>query len=404
MPDNIALTPLGVLILQLILIVAAAQIFAVLFKKLHQPTVNGNIVAGIVLGPSVFGLFFPEIWQVIFPAYSLTTLNLLSELGIIFFMFLIGMEMDISTLQNNTRKTVAISYAGIIFPFILGVITAIFLNASFCPSGISFLAFSLFMGTAMSITAFPVLARIIQERGITKTHIGIVAISSAALGDISAWCLLSVVIALSTTGSMFSALFTIVAAVIYLFFMLCCVRPLLGKLHAYKSFVPVVIIMLFASAMITDMIGLHIAFGAFTAGIIMPYKSKIKSKLSDRFEFLCIYLLLPIFFAFSGLHTQINLLDSWNEWLICLIVILVATAGKFGGSMIAAKCVGENWKNALSIGVLMNTRGLMELVVLNIGYDLGILNLKMFTIMVLMALVTTLLTNPVLDLIDYYKS
>ncbi len=402
---------LSVLLLQIVVIVIIVRIFGYLFSKIKQPAVIGEMVAGIVLGPSVLGLFFPSVSHFIFPASSLGNLQFLSQVGLILFMFVIGMELDINVIRKQAREAVIISHASIIIPYTLGMGLALYLYQQFAPGNTSFLAFALFMGIAMSITAFPVLARIIQERGITRTPLGVMALTCAAADDVTAWCILAVLIAIIKAGSSVSALFTIALVVSYVLLMLLVVRPLVKKLYnAYtrkgvisKTMMAIVFMVLLLSAYVTEIIGIHALFGAFMAGVIMPPEMNFRQLIIDKIEDVSMVLLLPLFFVFTGLRTQIGLLNSGTLWLTCGLIILVAIAGKLGGSTMAAKVVGQNWKDSLSIGALMNTRGLMELVVLNIGYDLGILSAEIFAMMVLMALFTTFMTNPVLNIINKFS-
>ncbi|HRH67973.1 MAG: cation:proton antiporter [Flavobacteriales bacterium] len=399
--------PLAVLIIQVLAIIAAARSFAYLFNKLGQPSVLGEIVAGIVLGPSVVGYWFPDVFHFLFPEGSLVNLQFMSQIGLMLFMFVVGMELDLKVLSKRAQDAVVISHASIVIPYALGVGLAYFLYLDFAPPTISFSSFALFMGIAMSITAFPVLARIIQERGLSGTRIGTVAIACAAADDVTAWCILAAVIAIVKAGSAASALFTIGASLAYVLLMIRVVRPFLvrlGDIHKDREtisrpIVALLFLVLFGSAYLTEMIGIHALFGAFLAGAIMPPALNFRKVLINKMEDISLVLLLPLFFVFTGLRTRIGLLDSVDLWLVCGAVVGVAVLGKFGGSALAARFTGNSWKDSLSIGALMNTRGLMELIVLNIGYDLGVLSPKIFVMMVLMALLTTFMTGPALDLI-----
>jgi Kef-type K+ transport system membrane component KefB len=401
--------PLATLVLQVIAIIIVSRIFGYIFNKMGQPTVIGEIIAGIALGPSLLGFFYPELSVFIFPVASLSNLQFLSQVGLMLFMFVIGMELDIKVLRNQAHDAVVISHASIIIPYFLGMLLAFFLYEEFAPDNISFLSFSLFMGIAMSITAFPVLARVIQERGLTKTRLGTIAITCAAADDVTAWCILAAVIAIAKAGSFTSALYTIGLAVIYLAFMLYIMRPFLRKLGTIysnketisKMIVAVVFLMMLLSSYLTEIIGIHVLFGAFLAGVIMPPISSFRKILTEKVEDVSLVLLLPLFFVFTGLRTQIGLLNESHLWAVCGWIILTAVVGKFGGSAFAARIVGQSWKDSLSLGALMNTRGLMELIVLNIGYDLGILSPEIFAMMVLMALITTFMTGPSLDLLNF---
>ncbi len=401
--------PLPILLAQIITIIFVARIFGWVFRKIGQPSVIGEIIAGIVLGPSLLGMYFPEFSTALFPKESLGNLQFLSQIGLILFMFVIGMELDLKALQNKAHEAVVISHASIILPFALGIGLAYFMYASFAPANIGFTSFGLFLGIAMSITAFPVLARIVQERGIQKTKLGHIVITCAAADDITAWCILAAVIAIVKAGSFVTSLYTIGMAVTYVFLMLKLVRPFLkrvGDLNASreslnKPVVAIFFLTLIISAYVAETIGIHALFGAFMAGAIMPDNERFRNIFIGKVEDVSVILLLPLFFVFTGLRTQIGLLNDVHLWEVTGVIILVAVTGKFLGSAIAARFVGQSWKESLSIGALMNTRGLMELVVLNIGYDLGVLSTSVFTMMVIMALVTTFMTGPALDFINY---
>ena len=401
--------PLAILLAQIVTIILVARFFGWVCRRIGQPTVIGEMIAGIVLGPSLIGLYFPEFSAMLFPKDSLGNLQFLSQIGLIFFMFVIGMELDLKVLKNKAHDAVVISHASIIIPFTLGLGLAYFTYHSFAPAGVEFLSFGLFLGIAMSITAFPVLAGIVRERGIHKTKLGAIVITCAAADDITAWCILAAVIAIVKAGSFTSSLYVIALAVFYVILMLKLVRPFLkrvGDLNATKESLnkPVVAIFfltLLLSSYASELIGIHALFGAFLAGAIMPENNKFRSIFIEKVEDVSVVILLPLFFVFTGLRTQIGLIDDPHLWKITGLIILVAVVGKFFGSALAAKFVGHSWKDSLSIGTLMNTRGLMELVVLNIGYDLGVLSTEIFTMMVIMALATTFMTGPALDLINY---
>jgi Kef-type K+ transport system membrane component KefB len=400
--------PVGLVLAQIVTILIVSRIFAFIFKKIHQPTVIGEIIAGIALGPSLLGLLFPEFSSALFPENSLGNLSLLSQVGLILFMFMVGMELDIKVIQNKVRDAVVVSNAGILIPFTLGIGLAYFIYENFAPKGVPFLSFGLFLGLAMSITAFPVLARIVQERGMHRTCIGTLVITCAAADDITAWCLLAAIIAIAKAGSFLSSLYVILLAIGYVIIMIKVVRPFLkrvGDLHdsrenMSKQVVAIFFLTLLISSYTTEIIGIHALFGAFLAGTIMPENSKFRNIFIQKIEDVALVLLLPLFFVFTGLRTQIGLLNDIYLWKITGLIILVAITGKFMGSAIASKIMGQNWRDSLTIGALMNTRGLMELVVLNIGYDLGILSPEVFSMMVIMALVTTFMTGPALDIIE----
>lgn len=400
--------PLAILLLQVSLIILIARLFGWLCKKIGQPSVIGEILAGIFIGPSIVGMLFPDFSATLFPVNSLSNLHFLSQFGLILYMFVVGMELDQKTLKYKANEAVIISHASIIIPFTLGVAFSLYIYNHFAPYGVRFHSFAFFLGTAMSITAFPVLARIVQERGINKTKLGTVVITCAAADDITAWCLLAVIIAVVKAGSYMSALYIIGLAILYIVIMLKIIKPFLkriGDLHSSrenlsKPIVAVFFLTLVLSAYVTELIGVHAVFGAFMAGVIMPDNPKFKNVFTEKVEDVALVLLLPLFFVFTGLRTQISLLSDPYLLKITGLLILVAIIGKFAGSALAAKFVGQSWKDSLTIGALMNTRGLMELVVLNIGYDMGILSPEIFTMMVLMALVTTFMTGPVISLIN----
>jgi Kef-type K+ transport system membrane component KefB len=401
--------PLAILLAQIITIIIVARFFGWVFRKIGQPSVIGEIIAGIVLGPSLLGLYFPEFSISLFPVESLGNLQFLSQIGLILFMFVIGMELDLKVLQNRAKEAIVISHASIVIPFALGIGLAYFVYFKFAPEGVAFLPFALFMGIALSITAFPVLARIVQERGIHKTKLGAIVITCAAADDITAWCLLAAVIAIVKAGTFVSSLYIIGLAMAYVLVMLFVVKPFLkkiGELYGTKNSLnkPVVAIFfltLIISSYCTEIIGIHALFGAFMTGVIMPDITKFRNLFIEKVEDVSVILLLPLFFVYTGLRTEIGLINDPYLWKITGFIILVAVVGKFFGSALAAKFVGQSWRDSLTIGALMNTRGLMELIVLNIGLDLKVLTPEVFTMMVIMALVTTFMTGPTLNVINF---
>lgn len=402
-------SPFGILLLQVIVILLCCRLFGWLFMKIGQPTVIGEIIAGIVLGPSILGHWFPEISGFLFPVESLENISLLSQFGLILFMFVIGMELDLTDVRKKLKETILISHTSTIVPFFLGMLTAYFVYDNYADKNIPFLSFALFIGIAMSITAFPVLARIIQEKGLTKTHLGSISLASAANGDITAWCLLAVVIAIAQAGTMLSAVYNILFSGLYLLLMFLVVRPfmrMIGQVYhnkevVSKGLIAFIFIMLLGSAYVTEILGLHALFGAFMAGLVMPENIKFRKIMSEKVEDVALSLFLPLFFASTGLHTEIGLLNTPELWALCLIFIAVAIAGKFGGATLSARITGENWKNSLYIGALMNTRGLMELIILTIGYEMGILSPTIFVMLVIMTLVTTFMTTPLISFIRF---
>jgi Kef-type K+ transport system membrane component KefB len=400
--------PFPILLLQIITIIAFARVFGFLCKKIGQPSVIGEIIAGIFLGPSILGTAAPGISGFLFPPESLNTLQFFSQLGLLLFMFIVGMDVDLKVIGKKAPEAFIVSHASIIIPFTLGIGLAYYIFTSFAPQGVTFLSFALFIGISMSITAFPVLARILQERGLMKTKVGALAITCAAIDDISAWCLLAALIAIVKAGSFVSSIYTIMLSIVYVFVMLKIIRPFLHRLGDIytsregisKPVVAIFLITLLLSSYVTEIIGINALFGAFIAGLIMPPNISFRSILIEKIEDIALILLLPIFFVITGLRTQIGLLNSPHLWKITGWIILIAVTGKFAGSALSLKFVGQKWRESLMIGALMNTRGLMQLVVLSIGYDLGVLSPEIFTIMIIMALVTTFMTGPALDLIN----
>ena len=396
--------PISLLLMQIVVIIVVARACGRAFARLGQPAVVGEIIAGILLGPSALGWLWPELMHFLFPPEALGSLKLLSMLGVMLFMFVVGMDLDLQELRQRAKVAVVVSHVSIAFPFLLGVLLSFALFTTLAPAGIPFMAFSLFTGIAMSITAFPVLARIIHERGLAGTTLGHHAIACAAVDDVSAWCLLALVIALVKSGSFSGAIATLLLTAGLIAFMLLWVRPRADALldtHLSRkrdgnggAVFASMLVLMFASALAAELIGIHAIFGAFLAGVALSARAELRSMIRERLETFSSAFLLPLFFAFTGLRTQFALLHDWQSWLLCAGIILVAIAGKLGGSTLAARWAGMRWREASALGVLMNTRGLMELVVLNIGYDLGVISARMFAMLVLMALVTTFMTGP----------
>jgi Kef-type K+ transport system membrane component KefB len=370
------------LLLQIIIIIGATQLLGTVFKKMGQPPVIGETVAGILLGPSLLGLIFPAAFHFIFPVESLPNLRFLSQIGLILFMFIVGMELDKQLLRKQAFEALIISHASILIP--------------------------LFMGIAMSITAFPVLACIIRDRKLTETKLGILAISCAASDDVTAWCLLALLIAFIRSGSGMNGLLVVAMVVIYAFIMLVPMRMVLKKIQqayekgkiGYNTLMSIMFILLLSSSYCTELIGIHALFGAFLAGIIISKNDTMQKKIIERISDISMVMLLPLFFVYTGLRTQAGILNTASLWFSFSLILICAVAGKLGGSALIARALGQTWKDSLSIGALMNTRGLMELIVLNIGYDMGILSTEIFSMMVLMALLTTMMTSPILNWLE----
>ncbi|HEY0977519.1 MAG TPA: cation:proton antiporter [Flavobacteriales bacterium] len=400
--------PLAILLLQIITIIITARALGFICSRIGLPVVIGEIAAGILLGPSFLASQFPAYSGFLFPVASMPNLQFLSQIGLILFMFVIGMELDLQVMKDRLKDALVVSHVGIVIPFTFGVALAYAMHERFMPAHTGFLGFALFLGISMSIAAFPVLARIVQERGWQRTSFGSTVITFAAADDVTAWCLLAIVIAVVKAGTFASSIWTVLMTAAFLFLMFRVVRPFLQRLgDAYadrdslsKPIVAVYIVLLLLSAYTTEVIGIHALYGAFVAGVIMPNNLRFRTLFIDKIEDLAVVLLLPLFFVFTGLRTEIGLLNDVGLWKWCAVIVAVATIGKFSGSAIAARFVGLSMRESLMTGALMNTRGLMELVVLNIGYDLGVIGPEIFAMMVIMALVTTLMTGPALTLIE----
>ena len=399
--------PLSRLFLQISAIVGAAWALGKIFERFSQPLVIGEMVAGILLGPSFFGLIAPRAFEFIFAPSSLESLRLFSQLGVCLFMFAVGMELNLNEIRHRAPRLLVISHGGILLPFLLGVVLALFLVDRYAGENTSFTAFALFMGISMSITAFPVLVRILKDRHLFRTPIGHFATVCAGVGDVTAWCILAAVVAVAGATDLKGAVSTLVLVAVYGLVMFCGGRPFLRRLLASslrdevepsKAVLALVLGVVLISSFTTEILGIHALFGAFVAGIILPYGGGFRRKLIVRLEHFASVLLLPLFFAFIGLRTQVGLLREPGDWLICGVIIVIATVGKLGGTAVLARILKFSWSESLQLGTLMNTRGLMELIVLNIGYDMGIFSLRIFAMLVLMAIFTTMLTGPLVEL------
>ena len=391
------------MLLALVVIVVAARILGAVFRWLHQPQVMGEVVAGLLLGPSFLGWLAPQLSSRLLSPAIAPLLAIIAQVGVILFMFLVGLELNTNLLRQRTRATIAISHTSIMVPFLLGAGLALWLYPRFTGGGVSFTAFALFIGVAMSVTAFPVLARILTDTKMQASRMGVLALACAAVDDVTAWCLLALVVGVAHAQPG-RVLLTVGAAIAFILFVLLIVRRGAVWLARHQSskgtttqpMFAIVCVSLLVSALLTERIGIHALFGAFLLGAIVPHDSQLARDLREKCEDLVVVLFLPVFFAFTGMRTQIGLLQEPIDWLVCLLIILVASLGKFGGTFFAARLTGSDRREAASLGILMNTRGLMELVVLNIGLDLGILSPALFAMFVLMAVVTTLATTPIL--------
>jgi len=398
------------LLLALAVIIVTARGVGAVFAYLSQPPVIGEVIAGLLLGPSVLGRIAPSASSFILPPSVAPFLGILAQVGVVLYMFLVGAELDLSRLRKLAHSTVAISHASILAPFLLGSTLALALYTRFASSDVPFTHFALFLGVAMSVTAFPVLARILTDRGIQSTPMGTVALTCAAVDDVTAWCLLAIVVSVaSNTGG--GALLTLGLSAVYVGVMLAFVRPLLARLANWQARRPslgrgvlaLVCVLLLVSALTTEAIGIHALFGAFALGAMMPHDSSLATDLKARLEDLVVVFLLPAFFAYTGMRTQMGLVGDAESWAWCLIIILTASLGKFGGSFLAARASGFGLRDAASLGILMNTRGLVELIVLNVGLDLRVISPRLFAMLVVMAVVTTLSTTPILQALSVVR-
>lgn len=393
---------LALLLLQGVLLITLSRLLGAGFAKIKQPLVIAEVTAGILLGPSLMDKYFPDFSALVFPKTSLASLGIVSQVGLVFFMFVIGLELKHELLKGRGKASMAVSWAGIAVPFTLGLILAFYLHPMLAIS-IPFWSFGLFMGTAMSITAFPVLARILKERGLMKSKVGAVTLTCAAVDDVTAWCVLALVVCFVKATGWIDAVITTAMSLGFILTMWFLVKPLLEKLivngrkELSDTKMAIMVVLVAISALTTDMIGIHALFGAFCLGAIFPRQDGLNETVMHKIETLVSIFLLPMFFALSGLRTEIGLINTPELWALTALIIGVACMGKFGGSSVAARLTGLRWRESAALGILMNTRGLMELIVLNIGLELGVLTPTVFTMMVLMALVTTFMTTPLLQ-------
>jgi len=391
-------------LLALGVIIVTARLAGALFTRIGQPAVMGEIVGGVLLGPSALGAFWPAAYSTLLPPSIGSFLGLYAQIGIILYMFLVGLEFDPAVVRKSGYATLAISHAGIVVPFALGVALAFRLHPALAASAAPFGVFALFLGVSMSITAFPVLARILADRGLSRTPIGTIALACAAVDDATAWCLLALVVG-TAQAQVSAALLTAVLALGFVAAMVWGVGPSMRRFAAdlerdhvlSPAALGAMLVGVFASASATEWIGIHALFGAFLFGAVVPARSRVAAAVHERLHLVVTVIFLPAFFAYTGTRTEIGLISGLDDWIVCAMIILVACAGKFGGSAAAARLVGFTWRDSAALGLLMNTRGLVELIVLNIGLDLRILSPRLFTMLVVMALVTTFMTTPLLQ-------
>lgn len=394
------------ILLALAVVIIMARAMGSLFGLFHQPPVIGEVVGGILLGPSFLGRLSPALYEFVLPQSSAPFLGVIAQLGVIFYMFVVGLELDLKVLKKSGHATLAISHASIVVPFLLGALLALNIYPHVSLPEVPFNVFALFLGVSMSITAFPVLARILTDRGINRTKMGTIALTCAAVDDVTAWCLLAFVVSISQ-AKLGGAFITLALTVAYIAAMFLIGGPLIRRLVPFlekfdrmtEGGMATFFVGLLLSALATEFIGIHAIFGAFLLGAITPHDSRVARELTDRIQDLVRIMFLPVFFAFTGMRTQVGLLETEQDWILCGVMILVATAGKFGGTLFAARLSGLGWRDSSALGILMNTRGLVELIVLNLGLDLKIISPQVFTMLVIMALVTTFMTTPIFQLI-----
>jgi Kef-type K+ transport system membrane component KefB len=391
---------------QIGLIILFSRAVGALIERIRQPRVIGEMLAGILLGPSFLGWLMPGLSSWLFPQGGFAVLNALSQLGLVLFMFMVGLELNIGEIHRHRYSAILISHASITAPMMLGAALAFFLYSGMSGPAIGFVPFALFIGVAMSITAFPVLARILSERNLLGTQLGAIAIACAAVNDVTGWCVLAYVVGIVRASRSSMPVWLPTAGLpVFLAIMFWGIRKLLRRIE--RRFVAegalsndrkaLLLVLLLTSALATEALGLHLLFGAFILGAVMPKHPGLVRYVIQQFESLTVLLMLPLFFAYTGLRTRIGEIQGVESWAICLLIIAIAVTGKLGGTGLAARLGGLPWRESLAIGALMNTRGLMELVVLNIGLDAGVISPPLFSMMVVMAMVTTMMTPPLLE-------
>lgn len=390
------------LLIALCAVVILGRLLGRLFAAIGQPPVIGEVIGGVLLGPSLLGAIAPEVYHFILPPSVAPFLGIVAQLGVILYMFLVGLDLNPELLRGQVHATVATSHASIVLPFVLGATLALYLYPRVSTSDVPFTSFALFLGVAMSITAFPVLARILSDLRMSRTELGALALTCAAVDDVTAWCLLALIVGV-VQATAERAVLVIVLTLAFIGVMFAAVRPFAARLvrrsgdrDLTREAIALAIAALLVAAVVAEAIGVHAIFGAFLLGAVIPHDSRLARTVTQSLDHIVMVLLLPAFFAFAGMRTEIGLLSASDAWLACGLIILVATVGKVGGALLAGRATGLGWRDAAGLGVLMNTRGLMELIVLNVGLDLGVISPTLFTMMVLMALATTLATTPIL--------
>jgi Kef-type K+ transport system membrane component KefB len=390
------------LLVALPVILAACYLAGMVSRRLGQPAVIGEIIAGVLLGPSLLGLVWPTAFHWLFPSDVVSTINVLAQIGLIFFMFLIGAELNLDVAKKRGVTAAAVTQANIALPMLCGVLLALAMYPSLGGS-VSFLAFALFIAITMSVTAFPVLARILTDRQMADTPLGTLALACAAAGDVAAWCLLAMVVAISNGGPATRLLVTIAEAAAFAAVMLLVVRPLLARLISRVSepaVLPIILAGLMLSALVTNQMDIHPIFGAFLFGVIAPRSTSVVKQAGRKLESITVTLLLPLFFVYTGLQTRFGLLGpNGRLWGWCALIVVVAIVSKWGSATAAARMTGVGWRESFSLGALMNCRGLTELVVLSVGLELKVISPTVFTMLVIMTLVCTIATAPGLSLI-----
>jgi Kef-type K+ transport system membrane component KefB len=391
--------------LQLAVVLVVCRLVSWSVVRLGQPPVVGEMLAGVILGPSLFGYFCPAWQHALFPAASRGVLFSGAQIGLALYMFTVGLEFRMDLVRSRLRSAVAISISGIFVPFVLGCGLAWMLlqRGGFFLPGVTVSQAAPFMGAAMAITAFPMLARIIFERGLTGTVVGALALAAGAIDDAAAWGVLALVLA-SLSHDPMIAWVAVGGSAVFVTLLFTVGRRLLAYLARYgekdagseRIALGWVMVLLMLAAWFTDTIRLYAVFGAFFLGAAMP-KGAFSTRLQALIEPLTTSLLLPLFFIYSGLNTRFDLVNDWFLWLVALAVLVAAVAGKAGACYAAARFCGEPHREAMGVGSLMNARGLMELIILNIGLERGIVTPTLFSILVFMAIVTTLMATPMFN-------